>query len=277
MKIAKYPFAILVAALFTVALTTPISSFANIIWLSSMNLPVNFFSSLEIILFDFQRLGTLLYGIIIIEFAIAFSLVGLIQKYVPETKYLYPIAGAFITGLTLFLLVELTTQTEVLGGNRTILGKFLHCLAGFAGGYLFNILISRERKISFVIRTLGIIYAYLILGLVLNWIFTPISAASDFGFIFNELNSSAQNALLRDFTSFFVATFLFSIIGIITLNSAWFFSAGIIYVGAGIFNLIAIYAHGTDYNQIFIGEFLLGSFPIALGLITSYQKKKAEV
>ena len=277
MKIAKYPFAILVAALFTVALTTPISSFANIIWLSSMNLPVNFFSSLEIILFDFQRLGILLYGIIIIEFAIAFSLVGIIQKYVPETKYLYPIAGAFITGLTLFLLVELTTQTEVLGGNRTILGKFLHCLAGFAGGYLFNILISRDRKISFVIRTLGIIYAYLILGLVLNWIFTPISAASDFGFIFNELNSSAQNALLRDFTSFFVATFLFSIIGVITLNSAWFFSAGIIYVGAGIFNLIAIYAHGTDYNQIFIGEFLLGSFPIALGLMISYQKKKAEV
>ena len=105
MRIAKYPFAILVAALFTVALTTPISSFANIIWLSSMNLPINFFSSLEIILFDFQRLGILLYGIIIIEFVIAFSLVGLIQKYVPETKYLYPIAGAFITGLTLFLLV----------------------------------------------------------------------------------------------------------------------------------------------------------------------------
>ncbi len=277
MKIAKYPFAILVAALFTVALTTPISSFANIIWLSSMNLPVNFFSSLEIILFDFQRLGTLLYGIIIIEFALAFSLVGLIQKYISKTKYLYPIAGALITGLTLFLLVEFTTQTEVLGGNRTILGKFLHCVAGFAGGYLFKILISKERKISFVIRTLGIIYAYLILGLVLNWIFTPISAASDFGFIFNELNSSAQNALLRDFTAFFVATFLFSILGVITLNSAWFFSVGIVYISAGVFNLIAIYTYGTDYNQIFIGEFILGILPLALGAINSYQKKKAEV
>ena len=277
MKIAKYPFAILVAALFTVALTTPISSFANIIWLSSMNMPVNFFSSLEIILFDFQRLGSILYGIIIIEFTLAFSLAGLIQKYIPTTKYLYPIAGAFITGLTLFLLVEFTTQTEVLGGNRTILGKFLHCVAGFAGGYLFNILISKERKISFVIRTLGIIYAYLILGLVLNWIFMPISAASDFGFIFNELNSSAQNALLRDFTAFFVATFLFSILGVITLNSAWFFSVGIIYISAGVFNLIAIYTYGTDYNQIFILEFLLGTLPLALGIINSYQKKKAEV
>ena len=139
MKIAKYPFAILVAALFTVALTTPISSFANIIWLSSMNLPINFFSSLEIILFDFQRLGILLYGIIVIEFAIAFSLVGLIQKYVPDTKYLYPIRRLYHR-LNFFLLVEFSTQTEVLGGSRTILGKFLHCLAGFAGGYLFNIL-----------------------------------------------------------------------------------------------------------------------------------------
>ena len=97
MKIAKYPFAVLVAALLTVALTTPISSFANIIWLSSMNLPVSFFSSLEIILFDFQRLGIILYGIIIIEFAIAFSLAGLGRKYVFDTKYLYPIAGAVIT------------------------------------------------------------------------------------------------------------------------------------------------------------------------------------
>ncbi len=277
MKIAKYPIALLVAALLTVALTTPISSLANIIWLSSMNLPVNFFSSLEVILFDFQRLGLILYGIIIVEFAIAFSLAGLFSKYIFDNKYLYPIAGAIITGLTLFLLVELTTQTEVLSGNRTILGKFLHCAAGFAGGYLFYFLISKERGLSFVIRTLGIIYAYLILGLVLNWVFTPINAAADFGFTFNELNSSAQNALLRDFTAFFVASLLFSILGVITLNSAWFFSVGIVYISAGVFNLIAIYAYGTDYNQIFIGEFFLGIFPITLGIINSYQKKKAEV
>ena len=125
MKIAKYPFAVLVSALVTVALTTPISSFANIIWLSSMNLPVNFFYSLEIILFDFQRLGIILYGIIIIEFALAFSLAGLARKYVFDTKYLYPIAGAVITGLTLFLLVEFATQTEILSGNKTLFGKFL--------------------------------------------------------------------------------------------------------------------------------------------------------
>ena len=108
----------------------------------------------------------------------------------------------------------------------------------------------------------------------LNWVFTPVSAAAEFGFALYELNSAAQNALLRDFTSFFVATFLFSILGVITLNPVWFFSAGIIYIGAGIFNLVAIYAHGTDFNQIFVGEFVLGSWPIALGLVINHQQKK---
>ena len=109
----------------------------------------------------------------------------------------------------------------------------------------------------------------------LNWVFTPEIAAADFGFVLSELSSDAQNALLRDFTSFFVATFLFSILGVITLNPVWFFSAGIIYIGAGIFNLIAIYAHGTGFNQIFIGEFILGSWPIILGLVLSHKQKKA--
>ena len=108
----------------------------------------------------------------------------------------------------------------------------------------------------------------------LNWVFTPITAAADFGFVFNELTSDAQNALLRDFTSFFVATFLFSILGVITLNPVWFFSTGLIYIGAGIFNLIAIYAHGTGFNQIFIGEFILGSWPIALGFVLYFKQKK---
>ena len=41
-----------------------------------------------------------------------------------------------------------------------------------------------------------------------------------------------------------------------------------------IFNLIAIYAHGTGFNQIFVGEFILGSWPIALGLVLYFKQKK---
>ena len=275
MKIAKYPFATFCAALLTVALTTPISSFTNIVWLSSMNAPLSFFSGLEIILFDFQRLGILLYGIIIIEFAIAFSFAGIVNKYFYKSDYAYAIAGAIVTGLTLFLITELTTQTEVLSGNRTLIGKILHCLAGFAGGYFFSKLISKDRNISFVIRTLGVIFAYGLLGLTLNWAFQPELAASGFGFNFSELSLDAKNALIRDFNAFFLASFVFAILGVITLNSAWFFSSGFLYLFAGVFNLLAIYGYETGFNQIFIFEFIMGAWPTVLGLVIIYHNRKS--
>lgn len=275
MKIAKYPLATFCAALLTVALTTPISSFTNIVWLSSMNAPLGFFSSLEIILFDFQRLGILLYGIIIIEFAIAFSFAGIVNKYFYKSDYAYAIAGAIVTGLTLFLITELTTQTEVLSGNRTLIGKILHCLAGFVGGYFFSKLISKDRNISFAIRTLGVIFAYGLLGLTLNWAFQPELAASGFGFNFSELSLDAKNALIRDFNAFFLASFVFAILGVITLNSAWFFSSGFLYLFAGIFNLLAIYGYETGFNQIFIFEFIMGAWPTILGLVIIYHNRKS--
>ena len=275
MKIAKYPFAVLSAALFTVLLMTPVSSLTKLIWLASVDMPVGIISSLEVILFDFQRMGIGLYLLVIIGFTIAFSTAGLISKFSSlGGKYLYAIAGGVAIFMTLFLIVELVFQSELIAGNKTIIGKILHFGAGFFGGYFFYSLISLERNYTFIIRFLGIFYAYFLLGLVLQWIFNPISASADFGFVFNELASDAQNALLRDFTSFFVATFIFSILGAITLNPAWFFSAGIVYFGAGIFNLIAIYAHGTGFNQIFISEFILGAWPTALALTIIMKEQK---
>ena len=275
MKIAKYPFAVFSAALLTVTLITPISSISNLIWLASVDMPVTIFSSLEVILFDFQRLGIALYVVVIVGFSIAFSVAGLISRFFQlGGKYLYSIAGAFAIGIALFLMVELLFQTELLGGNRTILGKILHLVAGFLGGYFYFYLISKEKNYTFIIRFLGVLYAYLMLGLTLEWIFTPVTAAVDFGFILDELSNDARNALLRDFTSFFFATFIFSLLGAITLNPAWFFSVGILYIGAGVFNLIAVYIHGTDFNQIFIIEFILGSLPSALGMTIILKNKK---
>lgn len=274
MKIAKYPFAVLSAALFTVMLVTPISSISNLIWLSSVDMPVNIISSLEVILFDFQRMGIALFAVFTLGFAVAFSVAGLVSKFSNfGGKGLYSLAGAVSIGVALILMVELLFQTELLGGNRFLIGKILHWVAGFLGGYFFYTLISKDRTYTFVIRFVGIFYSYILLGLVLSWVFTPVIAAADFGFVFRDLSDNAQNALLRDFTSFFVATFLFSILGVITLNPSWFFSSGIIYYGAAIFNLIAIYAHGTDYNKIYIGEIILGTLPTILGLTLIYKNK----
>jgi hypothetical protein len=276
MRIAKYPFAVLSAALFTVLLVTPISSISNIIWLSSVDMPISLLSALEVLLFDFQRLGIALFAVFTIAFSIAFIVAGLVSKFTNfGGRNLYAIAGAVAIGVALILMVELLFQTQLLGGNRSFIGKVLHWVAGFFGGYFFYNLISSDRSYTFVIRFFGVFYAYFLLGLVLNWIFTPASAAADFGFVLNELPDSAQNALLRDFTSFFVATFVFSIFGAITLNPAWFFSAGIVYYGAALFNLMAIYVHGTAYNQIYIGEIVLGTWPTLLALTVIYKNKSS--
>jgi len=275
MNIVKYPFAVFSAALFTVMLITPISSISNLLWLSSVDMPVGLGSSLEVLLFDFQRLGIALYGVIILGFTIAFTVSGLIAKYTRlGSKYLYPLAGAFAIGLTMFLMVELMFQSELLGGNRTLIGKILHWLAGFVGGYFYYLLVSVERNLTFIIRFLGILYSYFILGSVLDWIFNPSNAATGFGFVLSELSNDGQNALIRDFTSFFLATFLFSLLGAITLNPTWFFSVAIIFFGAAIFNLSAIYIHGTGYNTIYIVELLLGIWPLILGLSIYYNKGK---
>ena len=276
MRIAKYPFAVLSAALLTVLLVTPISSISNIIWLSSVDMPISLLSALEVLLFDFQRLGIALFAVFTIAFSIAFTVAGLVSKFTNfGGRNLYAIAGAVAIGVALILMVELLFQTQLLGGNRSFIGKILHWVAGFFGGYFFYNLISSDRSYTFVIRFFGVFYAYFLLGLVLNWIFTPASAAADFGFVLNELSDSAQNALLRDFTSFFVATFVFSIFGAITLNPAWFFSAGIVYYGAALFNLMAIYVHGTAYNQIYIGEIVLGTWPTLLALTIIYKNKSS--
>ena len=276
MRIAKFPFAVLSAALFTVLLVTPISSISNIIWLSSVDMPISLLSALEVLLFDFQRLGIALFAVFTIAFSIAFTVAGLVSKFTNfGGRNLYAMAGAVAIGVALILMVELLFQTQLLGGNRSFTGKILHWVAGFFGGCFFYNLISSDRSYTFVIRFFGVFYAYFLLGLVLNWIFTPASAAADFGFVLNELSDSAQNALLRDFTSFFVATFVFSIFGAITLNPAWFFSAGIVYYGAALFNLMAIYVHGTAYNQIYIGEIVLGTWPTLLALTIIYKNKSS--
>ena len=173
----------------------------------------------------------------------------------------------------MYLMVELLFESELLGGNRTFVGKVLHWIAGFFGGYFYYSLISKNKNYTFIVRFFGILYAYLILGFVLNWVFTPESAAADYGFVLKDLNDNAQNALIRDFTSFFISTFIFTILGVITLNPTWFLAAGIIYYGAAVFNLYAIFIHGTNYNQIYIGEIILGSWPTIIAFAILYFKK----
>ena len=128
MKLTINIFAVFAASLFTVLLITPITSISNLLWLSSVNMPVTLWSAFEVILFDFQRLGMPLFVVFTIAFILAFSVAGLISKYTTYGgKYLYALAGAVAIGFALILMVELLFQTQLLGGNRSLIGKILFC------------------------------------------------------------------------------------------------------------------------------------------------------
>jgi len=59
-------------------------------------MPVGLGSSLEVLLFDFQRLGIALYGVVILGFIVAFTVSGLIAKYTRlGGKYLYSASWRF--------------------------------------------------------------------------------------------------------------------------------------------------------------------------------------
>ena len=75
MKLTKNIFAVFAASLFTVLLITPITSISNLLWLSSVDMPITLWSSFEVILFDFQRLGMPLFAVFTIAFILA--LIGL--------------------------------------------------------------------------------------------------------------------------------------------------------------------------------------------------------
>lgn len=209
MKLTINIFAVFAASLFTVLLITPITSISNLLWLSSVNMPVTLWSAFEVILFDFQRLGMPLFVVFTIAFILAFSVAGLISKYTTYGgKYLYALAGAVAIGFALILMVELLFQTQLLGGNRSLIGKILHWIAGFCGGYFFHNLFSVDRSYTFIVRFFGIFYAYLLLGFVLNWIFTPTLAAAEFGFILDQLSDDAQKRTFKRFY-FLFCSYLF--------------------------------------------------------------------
>ena len=91
---------------------------------------------------------------------------------------------------------------------------------------------------------LSIILA-LILGIIsLQWIFSPEQAANSLSMIYME--GDARNTQVRDFTAFFLGTSIMSILSFITKQYQWIFSAGLIFLIAGIFNVLTAVNYETE-------------------------------
>ena len=119
-------------------LIVPITSFSNLIWLNSMNMPVGIKIVYEVLISDLINLGGVLFLILMIPVGISL----IISKYTSRFSAISDFARYFvISALTMWLVligtVELLYETEVIAGNRTSIGTFLHVIAGGLSGGIF--------------------------------------------------------------------------------------------------------------------------------------------
>ena len=85
----------------------------------------------------------------------------------------------------------------------------------------------------------------LVLGMIsLQWILSPQTAAETLNMIY--LDGLGRNTQIRDFTAFFLGTSSMCFISLITKQYQWIFSAGIIFMIAGVFNILS----SINYNAV---------------------------
>ena len=84
-----------------------------------------------------------------------------------------------------------------------------------------------------------------VLGVIsLQWIFSPEAAAQSLSMIYME--GDARNTQVRDFTAFFLGTAIMSFLSFVTKQYQWILSAGLIFLIAGIFNVLTAINHETE-------------------------------
>ena len=93
-------------------------------------------------------------------------------------------------------------------------------------------------------NTLSILLASVLGVISMQWIFSPEAAAQSLSMIYME--GDARNTQVRDFTAFFLGTSIMSILSFLTRQYQWIFSAGIIFLIAGIFNVLTSINYETQ-------------------------------
>lgn len=274
MKIIKYPLALLVAGWITALVAAPVTSGFNLLWLMEMDMPVNSLLMAEVLVRDLYRFGAMLSGLAIATYFIAFGFAGILhgQFKLPATP-LYVLAGAVGFPLAIFIAVQASFQVQLVAGFRTEVGMGLHALAGAFGGLAFGLLTTRERNLSFLIRTLTFIPFLFISWTAFDWAVTPAEAAAGFGFDFGSMNEAGINTTIRDMTAFFMGNATFMLLAIITLSSHWLVASALIFLFAMIFNYLAVQLHGTNTNPAIYFELVLCVWLASLALVARYHAK----
>tara|TARA_X000001036_G_C20081715_1_gene563428 strand:- start:69 stop:515 length:447 start_codon:yes stop_codon:yes gene_type:complete len=147
MKFIRVTSLLFFSAIITAFLSVPITTASYTIWLSSIEMPVTLNLFIASLIHDWFNLGVTLFLLFLAGFLIAFLITFIIRKIFTinliSEPFSYAIAGSVCILLILVLTVVLLFETQIIAGNRTAFGTFLHVLAGFAGGYFFGYFLKK--------------------------------------------------------------------------------------------------------------------------------------
>jgi len=147
MKFIRVTSLLFFSAIITAFLSVPITTASYTIWLSSIEMPVTLNLFIASLIHDWFNLGVTLFLLFLAGFLIAFLITFIIRKIFTinliSEPFSYAIAGSVCILLILVLTVVLLFETQIIAGNRTVVGTLLHVLAGFAGGYFFGYFLKK--------------------------------------------------------------------------------------------------------------------------------------
>ncbi len=125
----------------------------NLIWLSSVDMPVTFGILISSIYHDFVLMTLtpappaplpLLPTIISLGLFIAFGVTWIVLRWAGmEKKYAYGIAGAMALVFIVYLMPLLFFGVDMLAGARSTIGKISLIICGYLGGHFFGSRLSK--------------------------------------------------------------------------------------------------------------------------------------
>ncbi len=125
----------------------------NLIWLSSVDMPVTFSVLISSIYHDFVLMTLtpappaplpLLLTIISLGLFIAFGATWIVLKWAGiQKKYAYGIAGAMALVFIVYLMPLLFFGVDMLAGARSTIGKISLIICGYLGGHFFGSRLSK--------------------------------------------------------------------------------------------------------------------------------------
>ena len=128
---------------------------SNLIWLSSIDMPVTFGVLISSIYQDFLLMTLtssppplpplpLLPVLISIGLVISFGVTWIVLRLIKtQKKYAYGIAGAVALAFIFYLMPLLFFGVDMLAGARTLTGKIILVICGYLGGHFFGSSVSK--------------------------------------------------------------------------------------------------------------------------------------